>query len=407
MLDVDGQTISADALVKRVKELLQSIGDADATSSFPLAQRPNEAGHQQLDAPVHAMRVIHREIHPPDLVQGVGLRGRLAAIAKRGVRKLTNWYVEPRWVLQTQFDAENVEFASMVFNSVVQIKAEIEEMRRQNTRIKLQVVAANERVSRYQSEVQRTLESVATQAELQPLAAEVAALVARLGAIGASGAGIDYVGFEDRFRGDSEALEESQERYVSLFPPPGEPGRIVDIGCGRGEMLELLQRTGHEVLGVDIDAGMVQVCNDKGLPAVLGNGIQFLSQTPPESLKGIFCAQVVEHLITPELEQLMTLAHERLRLGGVLVVETINPRSSFALGNHFYADTSHVRPVHPETLRFICEQVGFSRVELEERSPHPYLELSQNLPTDDTGQAVGALLENVFGFQDYVIVATK
>ena len=157
----------------------------------------------------------------------------------------------------------------------------------------------------------------------------------------------------------------------------------------------------------DIDAGMVQVCNDKGLPAVLGNGIQFLSQTPPESLKGIFCAQVVEHLITPELEQLMTLAHERLRLGGVLVVETINPRSSFALGNHFYADTSHVRPVHPETLRFICEQVGFSRVELEERSPHPYLELSQNLPTDDTGQAVGALLENVFGFQDYVIVATK
>jgi hypothetical protein len=108
--------------VKRVKELLQSIGDADATSSFPLAQRPNEAGHQQLDAPVHAMRVIHREIHPPDLVQGVGLRGRLAAIAKRGVRKLTNWYVEPRWVLQTQFDAENVEFASMVFNSVVQIK---------------------------------------------------------------------------------------------------------------------------------------------------------------------------------------------------------------------------------------------------------------------------------------------
>jgi len=131
---------------------------------------------------------------------------------------------------------------------------------------------------------------------------------------------------------------------VSLFPPPGEPGRIVDIGCGRGEMLELLQRTGHEVLGVDIDAGMVQVCNDKGLPAVLGNGIQFLSQTPPESLKGIFCAQVVEHLITPELEQLMTLAHERLRLGGVLVVETINPRSSFALGNHFYADTSHVRP---------------------------------------------------------------
>jgi len=108
----------------------------------------------------------------------------------------------------------------MVFNSVVQIKAEIEEMRRQNT-------GSSSRSLR------RTRESVATSpsptdpgigsdaSELQPLAAEVAALVARLGAIGASGAGIDYVGFEDRFRGDSEALEESQERYVSLFPPRG------------------------------------------------------------------------------------------------------------------------------------------------------------------------------------------
>ena len=96
-----------------------------------------------------------------------------------------------------------------------------------------------------------------------------------------------------------------------------------------------------------------------------------------DSLKGIFCAQVVEHLITPELEQLIVLAHEKLQSGGVLVIETINPRSSYALGNHFYADTSHVRPVHPETLRFICEQVGFVSVELEERSPHPLLGTEQ------------------------------
>ncbi len=91
----------------------------------------------------------------------------------------------------------------------------------------------------------------------------------------------------------------------------------------------------------------------------------------------------------------------------MIVIETINPRSSFALGNHFYADTSHVRPVHPETLRFICEQIGFTSVQLEERSPHPSLALGRGASRWSIGQAVGALLENVFGYQDYVIVATK
>ena len=140
---------------------------------------------------------------------------------------------------------------------------------------------------------------------------------------------------------------------------------------------------------------------------MVDDGIHFLSRVADDSLKGIFCAQVVEHLITPELEQLIVLAHEKLHREGVLVIETINPRSSYALGNHFYADTSHVRPVHPETLRYICEQVGFVSVELEERSPHPLLELSSDLPDGAVGEAVEALLESVFGHQDYVVVATK
>jgi O-antigen chain-terminating methyltransferase len=107
------------------------------------------------------------------------------------------------------------------------------------------------------------------------------------------------------------------------------------------------------------------------------------------------------------VEQLIQLAHRKLLPTGVLVVETINPRSLFALGNHFFADTSHVKPVHPETLRFICEQVGFSRVELEERSEHPIMERVRALPDGETGEAVQELLQNVFGYQDYAIVATK
>jgi O-antigen chain-terminating methyltransferase len=91
----------------------------------------------------------------------------------------------------------------------------------------------------------------------------------------------------------------------------------------------------------------------------------------------------------------------------VLVMETINPRSLYALGNHFFADVSHVRPVHPETLRFICEQTGFGNVELEERSPHPFMNTVNELPDEEVGVALKELARSVFGYQDYAIVATK
>ncbi len=413
MLDVDGQVISQEALVQRVAELLAVIDTSRLSET--------EADHVGRDAgtgPVlHAMSVAHGGLNPPDLSGARGARGRVGALVKRVVRRLTSWYVEPRWVLQKEYDGQAVVLASSVVTTLRRVDAELDELRHENARLRLLSVTANERVRRALQELDEMrevlaehrsiFEGVAMQDDLLPLSREMTSLLDRLGAIGVTGADIDYAGFEDAFRGHSGEVQKSQERYLTLFPPASEPGRVIDIGCGRGEMLELLRHDGQEVLGIDTDAGMVEVCKSKGLDAVVDDGIHFLSQTRENSLKGIFCAQVVEHLITPELEQLVRLALRALRTGGVLVMETINPRSSFAIGNHFYADTSHVRPVHPETLRFICEQVGFSRVQLEERSPHPTLALTDRLPNDALGEAVDELLRSVFGYQDYVIVATK
>jgi 2-polyprenyl-3-methyl-5-hydroxy-6-metoxy-1,4-benzoquinol methylase len=436
MLDVDGQVISADALVQRIEQLLEAVQAGDGSVGAPGTAGASGAGGppgaaggaaapvgtnrvvpDPLDAPIHSMRVIHRDLHPPVLEGAGGVRGKVSSTTKKVVRKLTAWYVEPRWILQEQLDSQVIEFSARAFNNVYRLDRELDELRRQNARLRMQLVAANERTS----QVRRTVGSLAAevegqreivgqmamQADVVSLGKEITSVLDRLGAIGTTGADIDYVGFEDRFRGSKDALRASQERYLTLFPPASSPGLIVDIGCGRGEMLSLLEEAGHEVFGVDTDADMVASCKSRGLPAVQDDGIHFLSQTDDGTLKGIFCAQVVEHLITPELERLIVLSQQKLKRGGVLVVETINPRSSYALGNHFYADTSHVRPVHPETLRYICEQVGFTSVELEERSPHPLLEVSGELPDGAVGTAVGALLESVFGHQDYIIVATK
>ncbi|MGA3146376.1 MAG: class I SAM-dependent methyltransferase [Acidimicrobiales bacterium] len=415
MLDVDGQVISADVLVERIEHLLEAVhsgsqtpGAASADPAAPVAP---------LDVPIHSMRVIHGQMHPPEIGGTVGLRGRAGSVVKRAVRKATSWYVEPRWILQQQLDSQGIEFSAQAYNAVYRIDNELDELRRQVIRLKMQLVAAIERTNLVRRDVAGLADDLATQwnkiehsalqTDIRPLTREITSILDRLGAVGTTGADIDYVGFEDRFRGSTDELRASQERYLKLFPPSSVPGQIIDIGCGRGEMLSILEQAGHEVMGVDSDPDMIEACNSRGLPAVVDDGIQYLSRLDDDSLKGIFCAQVVEHLITPELERLILLAQEKLQPGGVLVIETINPRSSYALGNHFYADTSHVRPVHPETLRYICEQVGFRSVELEERSPHPLLGLTDELPAGPVGEAVGALLENVFGHQDYVIVASK
>lgn len=243
--------------------------------------------------------------------------------------------------------------------------------------------------------------------ELALLHAEVSTLLERLGIPSSSGADVDYAGFEDRFRGDSANLKVLQQDYLNFFPPPEAIGKIVDIGCGRGEMVEVLIQAGYEALGVDMDTGMVETCEAKGLPVLQDNAIHYLEGASEGSLKGIFCAQVIEHLLTSEIERFLVLSLERLRPGGVLVVETINPRSLHALGNHFFADLSHVRPVHPETLRFLCEQVGYSKVDLQERSLHPLAERAEHLGEVPLADEVAALLRGVYGYQDYAIVATK
>ncbi len=406
MLDVDGNVVGADDLVNRVEQLIARINAGGPT--------PGEAeptGLPAVVAPIHGMRAAHATVHPPEIPGGAG------SVVKKVVRRLTSWYVEPRWVAEQELDARTIQFASEAYNNLFRLEAELEGLRRQNVKLRLELVGTAERLRLTHERVDALATAVSLQADLlrgtamqdevRLLGKEVATLLSRLGADTVQGVDLDYVEFERRFRGASADIVESQRRYLSLFPAAGFPGAIVDVGCGSGEMLELLTEAGHQCVGVDTDAGMVAACTAKGLSAVHDDALHYLAQTPPDSLKGVFCAQVVEHLLTSELEELVRLSHRALRPDGALVMETINPRSSYALGNHYYADTSHVRPVHPETLRFICEQLGFRNVQMEERSPHPALALADDLPPTAEGDAVRALLQSVFGYQDYVVVATK
>jgi SAM-dependent methyltransferase len=175
-----------------------------------------------------------------------------------------------------------------------------------------------------------------------------------------------YAGFENRFRGSEEDIRKQQIGYLDAFR---KGGKVLDLGCGRGEFLDLLRENGIEGEGVDLNGQMIDICLDKGLNCRQGDILDRLTQVPDGSLDGIFSSQVVEHLPPAYLRKLVETAHAKLALGGTIVLETVNPASVFALVQIYYLDLSHEQPVHPRALQFMLECAGFSDVEVRYSAP--------------------------------------
>lgn len=166
-----------------------------------------------------------------------------------------------------------------------------------------------------------------------------------------------YVGFEDFFRGAEELVRERQLAYMALLS-----GRapVLDIGCGRGEMLGLLRGRGVEAAGIDIDPAMVEHCRAKGLERVeVADAVSYLEEAQAGSLGAVFAAQVIEHLPYPALLRLLRAARRALAPGGLLVVETVNPHCPQGF-KHFWIDPTHQHPLFPEVMVALCRLTGFA-----------------------------------------------
>jgi O-antigen chain-terminating methyltransferase len=458
VLRVAREVIERAELEARVAAVLQET-DTSAIELVGPAMRREPPPYVDAANRAENLHQLWPTLHPPGIEPARTPKERARRVVKQVTRRLTHWYVEPRFAAQHEIDAEIARFATDAVLAIRRVHVQLSDSRREVEALRREVKSLRqfgrelkadhggqlatlrtqaEIVTQLSEEIERSaaahnevrsavdhlvtsvggtnarnaeLEALvlgrASTEEVAKLRDETAQVMSRLGVASARGADFDYVAFEDRFRGDSADLSESQREYVTKFPPAAEWGPIVDIGCGRGEMLELLREVGHDVVGVEVDDKMIDVCRSKGLDVVKADGVAWLEACTPGSLKGVFSAQVIEHMLTPEIERFLAASLAALRVGGVLVVETINPRSLHALANHFFADLSHVRPVHPETLRFMCEQTGFRDVALVERSLHPAVEAAGKLGKTPMNLAVKELTQSVFGFQDYAIIATR
>jgi SAM-dependent methyltransferase len=210
-----------------------------------------------------------------------------------------------------------------------------------------------------------------------------------------------YRAFEEKYRGSRELITGRLQFYLPFIEPlVREFGRVpaIDLGCGRGEWLEVLLAAGFDARGIDLDEGMLQACVDLGLPSEKGEAIAHLRSLPSKSQAIVSAFHVVEHIPFDALQELVSEAKRVLLPGGLLILETPNPENIMVATCSFYLDPTHQRPVPPLLLSFVAEHAGFERVKVIRLHESKELASKPDL-----------LLEDVLGgvSPDYSVVAQK
>jgi O-antigen chain-terminating methyltransferase len=207
----------------------------------------------------------------------------------------------------------------------------------------------------------------------------------------------DYGRFAERFRGNEEYVKSGQQIYLPDFAGRG---NVLDIGCGRGEFLEMMRNAGVPARGIDLSAESVALCRQKKLTAEVADLFTYLAQQPQGAFDGIFCSQVVEHLPPERLPEMIKLAASRLAPGGVIAIETPNPECLAIFATHFYLDPTHTRPIPHPLLMFYLEEFGVGGIEVRRLSPAvETMPALASLPAD--------FREAFFGGLDYAVVGRK
>ncbi len=228
--------------------------------------------------------------------------------------------------------------------------------------------------------------------------------------------GFDYHAFAEMLRGSPDALRRRQACYLKYLAGQGP---VLDCGCGRGEMLELLRDSGIAAYGVDLDERMIHVCREKGLDARCQDAITHLAELPDGSLGGVVALQLIEHLDFADLYQFLLLSINKLRPNGVAIFETVNPTCLTTFSGAFYADPTHVRPIHPEAARRLLEVVGFSDVQIDYQSPvdeSDQLKIVEEDSFVDSGvrrmieiinQNIHKINSLLYNYADYAVIGRK
>lgn len=230
-----------------------------------------------------------------------------------------------------------------------------------------------------------------------------------------------YLLLENRYRGSEEEITSRMKPYAtkiaSLLSHVDCRGPVIEIGCGRGELLSLLRENNIHSKGVELDAAMVRRCHDKGLEVLDSDALEYLNTLQDNSLPGIVAIQVVEHLSNDYRRMFFDVIMKKVVRGGFLILETINTSSFLPLLQNYFRDPTHIFPLHPDTLRTLLEQSGLevkeiiNSSEFPEEAKIPLLPSAEGMPfrhqemIRHLNERFSHLNRLIYGPQDYAIIA--
>ena len=365
--EINIDNINVEEIMAKIRQNIKDKGyvEEEKINNFDFTPKINEEDNFRYD-----LDTLNR-VWNVNLEREILSRNKLFSFVKKVIRKLTRWYVVP--MMQDQ----------IIFNSytVRTINNLNKQLNKKNDEIKKLLAEKDQRIKK--------LEEIEKENDLD----------------------MDYLAFENKYRGSEESIQKLQEKFVRLYAGKD---NILDIGCGRGEFIKTLLNAGKQyVFGMDINPQMVEKCKKDGLSVELRDGVSYLYDNDNLNLGGIFSSQVIEHLKPSQIVKLIKGAYKNLREGSPLILETINPMALVTQTMAYTLDLTHRQYVHPFTIEMLLKEHGFKKVEFIYSSPvdieAPVLKDNDMDPKEleKYNEKIRRMHEMLFGYQDYAVIAWK
>jgi len=216
-----------------------------------------------------------------------------------------------------------------------------------------------------------------------------------------------YFAFEEHFRGSREEINRRLEVYLPRLREaqiaPGD-SLILDLGCGRGEWLELLRDNGYRARGIDLNRVVIEQCQSRGLEVLEGDVIAYLQSMPDDSVAVITGFHIIEHLPFEILVKLLNEAFRVLRHRGLVIFETPNPANVLVGSCNFYFDPTHRNPLPSLMTQFLVQYCGFAEVEILNLNPSDGFKADEGNELDELSKQFN---QYFYGPMDYAVIGYK
>ncbi|OWJ56541.1 methyltransferase domain-containing protein [Inquilinus limosus] len=384
--------------LSRLPRIAREVRNFEAVATLTAQQVAAEARVEQqtLAGPMKAsIEKLRRQIEPLAGAQ-TDLAGRIDAIAATvaGSRHQLDQAGATTEELRERVASLATDLSSLreVDPHLLRLQAETEELRGRINSHWRSIVDQKLRLELLLTEARKRLPEAFDTTQIETIANEQSHLLDAF-----------YVSFEDRYRGTRDDIKNRQKIYVPYARKAAEAtgGELIDIGCGRGEWLELLGENGLAASGIDLNRIMVEECHARGLKATLGDALEILRSLPERSLGAVTGFHIIEHI---PFNVLVTLFDEVLRVlkpGGLVIFETPNPSNLQVAAERFYMDPTHLNPLPSDLVSFIAAARGFSGVEVLDLHPMDWAHRDYDDPM------LALLQRKLFGPQDYSIIGWK